>query len=74
MEDEVKFTEDGILHLVDLLLDFNHDRCVYKEREEVLKRLIRANGDGYIGMKELCAIFDIDLPKQTEEAQAEEQE
>lgn len=69
MEDKVEFTEDGTLRLVDLLLGFNHDRCVYKEREEVLKRLIRANGDGYISLKELCAVFDIDLPQQKEESQ-----
>lgn len=60
--------------MIDALLDLRAEVQKHMERREILERLLNRGPDAYISVKELCAIFDIDLPEQTEEAQAEEQE
>jgi len=67
----MEISEDGLLHVIDLIADFNYDRGVYKERERVLERLIKANGGSYISLTDLCAIFDIEAPKCEERKEQE---
>lgn len=60
--------------MIDALLDLRVEVQKHMERREILERLLNRGPDAYISVEQLCAIFDIDLPEQTEEAQAEEQE
>lgn len=61
--------------MIDALLDLRAEVQKHMERREILERLLNRGPDAYISVKQLCAIFDIDLSEQTtEEAQAEEQE
>lgn len=66
--------ERSVLKMMDTMLDLRAEVQKQLERERILERLLKCEPNGYISIKQLCAIFDIDLPEQTEEAQAEEQE
>lgn len=67
-------SETAIQEMMETMLDLRAEVQKQMERREILERLLKCEPNGYISIRQLCAIFDIDLPEQTEETQAEEQE